>query len=662
MTTSPATGKRKRGHTSSTKPTVVSSGLDYFVDATQPQEAPAGQFLSQSAISDIAPSSYPDPKAPWSEEQCRRELSRKKIKITVLEDWKQHGWKRGRSVHAPSSKKAQLHPQPLQSFHELAPRFKISRRLLQNIDAQGYTVPTEVQLAAMPLLLDRTSGPPDLLSVAPTGSGKTLAFLLPVMDYVMRKRSKGTDLVDPRQLADVSVDDGPAVLILAPTKELAAQILNEGRKLAQHTGIRISMMKKGMTVIDPISLRSSEVEASVDGESLLDEHSELDASSQPGAAGQRVKAHLLVSTPLMLLHSITRADGTVHPMAAVQHLVLDEADVLLDPLFREQVVSVWNACIHLDLRVSMWSATMGSNIEALARDTIAARHTTLTLTEGSSSTVPLVRLVIGLKDSALPNVSHKLIYAATEAGKLTAVRQLLRPTAASSQAGDDPLLDNDVNILQPPFLIFTQTVPRANALAAELKYDIPPSAGGPSRIAALHANMSDSARDEIMTGFRKGDIWVLVTTDLLARGVDFRGVNGVINYDVPTSAASYVHRAGRTGRAGREGGLAITLYADEDVPFLKPVANVIAMSEGVPGSKSSQGWLLNSLPTPTKREKKTLKKRGIEQRRPGMEKTRISTKSGLDRRVQRRRRDAQVAAARRGGTQVLQEGFSGFEE
>jgi ATP-dependent RNA helicase DDX52/ROK1 len=271
---------------------------------------------------------------------------------------------------------------------------------------------------------------------------------------------------------------------------------------------------------------------------------------------------------------------------------------------------------------------MSSSIENLALATIKER---------TSSASTIIRLVIGLKDSALPNVTHKLVYSATEAGKLLALRQLLRPTAPIS-AGLPSSSKTLGTELRPPFLVFAQTIPRAVALHAELRYDIPPEAGGSSRIAVLHAGMSDSARSRIMTDFRRGEVWVIVTTDLLARGVDFRGLNGVVNYDVPGSAAAYVHRAGRTGRAGRQGGVVVTLYTKEDVPVIKPIANVIAASERMAMGGARQGdgnvkqWLLDALPTPSKRLKKVLKTKGLEVRRPGFKGALISTKAPDERR------------------------------
>jgi ATP-dependent RNA helicase DDX52/ROK1 len=159
-----------------------------------------------------------------------------------------------------------------------------------------------------------------------------------------------------------------------------------------------------------------------------------------------------------------------------------------------------------------------------------------------------------------------------------------------------------------------------------------------------------------MTRFRKGEVWVLITTDLLARGVDFRGLNGVVNFDAPTSAAAYVHRVGRTGRAGREGGVAVTFYTQDDIPHVRVIANVIRASEtlrGVPeGEGSVKQWLLDALPTPTKRDRAELKKRGVESRRNNLKgkeakKSRISTKSGYERRVENNKRGAKEGSKRR---------------
>lgn len=702
------TKKRKRGQ--NTVATIdLPPELDFFGDEkreeghAEPQDSAANkkQEKSRGKAEKEAEPEEASGEQPVTEEECKRILRSHKVKVTLLEDYKaqqaeeksaeRKSKKRKKSkeqAQEPPQKKAkvQLFPQPLTSFGQLRSRFNISRKLAENIDAQGYTMPTEVQLSSLPLLLEAAgsgSNDVDLLTVAPTGSGKTLAFLIPVIESLLRRRKQARN-----EKGGSKDSEGIQAVILAPTKELASQIANEGRKLSLKTGIKVSLMRKGMEVLEQSVEESAESEndaASEDGsvsESEGDSASEEEKSTKKTKRrkrGQLVKSDILVSTPLALLHALQGSDKKVGSISSVQYLVLDEADVLLDPLFREQTLDIWNACTSPFLRVSLWSATMGSSIEELSKNTIISRWAALENT-ASTSRPNLVRLIVGLKDSAVPNIHHQLTYAATEQGKLLAVRQLLHPTGSTK---------SDQPSLRPPFLIFTQTIPRAQALYAELQYDIPPEAGGSSRIAVLHSSLSSSLRDNVMARFRKGEVWVLITTDLLARGVDFRGINGVVNYDVPSSGAAYVHRVGRTGRAGREGGVAVTLYTEEDVPYIKNIANIIKASEDLRREKGESGveatvkqWLLDALPTPSKREKKMLKKRGVEARRAGVElkegrgkwRTQISTKPGFERKVEHNRKAAVEASRKRkesgGGKErkgkveevVSDDEFGGFDE
>lgn len=587
------------------------------------------------------------------EDQAKAILKQHKLKVAWInpEQLAKKDRKKVKSQEKAKKAKTLLYPQPLQSFQHLRTKFALSSRLSSNIAEQGYDAPTEVQLGALPLLLEKPGRlltgfasekdahqqELDLLTVAPTGSGKTLAFMIPLLHKIQGLRHE-----------NISRDETLAV-VLAPTKELAGQIVNEGRKLANATGIRITQLKKGMRLPNSHSQNGDRIDNSV----------------QPV-----VKANVIVSTP-GLLHSMLHESASVESrtLPNARHLVLDEADVLLDPLFRDQTLGVWNALTHPELRVSLWSATMGSNIEELARSTIDKRREELGTKIGRSvAEAPLIRLVVGLKDSAVPNIDHRLIYAASEQGKLMGLRQLLHPTSTSKEAGP-PLL--------PPFLVFTQTIERAVALHSELLYDIPAEAGGISRIAVLHSDLSDTARDSVMTRFRKGEIWVLITTDLLSRGVDFRGVNGVVNYDIPTSSAAYVHRVGRTGRAGREGGVAVTLYSQEDIPYLKHVANVVVMAQkqtGAPEGGGMQQWLLDALPSLSKQEKQKLKKRGIESRSSrgkasdpkAARKARISSKSGFVRKEENKRKGAVAGSKRRQQADAVSDAgdgsdFDGFD-
>lgn len=567
-----------------------------------------------------------------SEDECRQLLRSHRLKITLLskpEDQskvKKSKKKKKAAVEVKKDSKKQLFPQPLDSFGELRNAYGLSDKVADNLVFQGYRVPTEVQMGSLPLLVhpqaalkdeDGLDGGVDFLAIAPTGSGKTISFLIPAINNILRRRSQ-------ENTGDVHALEA---VIVAPTRELVHQIVSEGQKLAKGTGLKVVSMKKHTQLsAEQVDMAEDSSEGEDDKDSESEDDDEKPSDDKPK---QITKADILVTTPFLLFKFLTSGPaGTQKVLPTVRDLILDEADVLLDPLFRDATMADWTACTNNNLRVSFWSATMGSNIESMVTEKLTSRAESLGITPK-----PFVRLVVGLKDTAVPNISHKLIYTASEQGKLLALRQLLHPTAS----------DDSGPPLRPPFLVFTQTIDRATALHEELQYDIPLEAGGAARIAALHSGLTDSARSAIMRKFRAGDIWVLITTDVLARGVDFAGVNGVVNYDVPGSSAGYVHRAGRTGRAGREGGVAVTFYTKEDIPFVKMVANVIAASEkqaGKTGDEAGvQKWLLDALPNVGKAERKKLKERGVEARRSGT-KAKITSKSGYERRKENNRRGA----------------------
>lgn len=666
--------KRKRSLENNERGLDTSEQLDFFSapaaypDSTRPPTIGDGVAIAKPQQSRGGATS-----PTLSKEECRLVLKRNKIKITKLNS--AHGaesepQKSQKIVHEKNSSQkvppTLLSPQPLTSFEQLRNKYRISRRLAENLNTLGYVDPTEVQLGSLPLLLgsDEDRGlilngetsrkklvrsPIDLLTVAPTGSGKTLAFMIGLIHGVLEGRRESR-----KDAADKEGKHHVEALIIVPTHELADQIVNEGRRLATGTGVKISGMRKGM------KLHAGNHRSTADDDSSSLQHINAKHDSdkdQDSMKTSLLKANVVVSTPLMLLHAISpNPELPPSELPTVRYLVLDEADVLLDPLFRTQTLGIWAACNNPSMQVSLWSATIGSSIESLAQSFIVERRRNLKIAEPSrNSSHYVVRLVVGLKDSAIPTIAHRLIYAATEQGKLLALRQLLHPSTTSVDSGPS---------LQPPFLIFTQTIPRAIALHSELLYDISPEAGGSSRIAVLHSDISDPARSAIMAGFRKGEIWVLITTDLLSRGIDFRGLNGVVNYDIPNTGAAYVHRVGRTGRQGRKGGVAVTFYTKEDIPYVKNVANVIAASERFSGKARDaregtvQRWLLDALPALSKKTKKELKLKGVEGRRShsndrvtGKEarRMRISTKSGYDRKLENNRKGAVIVSQRRKG-------------
>lgn len=246
------------------------------------------------------------------------------------------------------------------------------------------------------------------------------------------------------------------------------------------------------------------------------------------------KYAIFVSTPLRLLDAVNA--GHVD-LLTVEHLVIDEADRLFDKGFVDQTDALLAALSHSRLRKSIFSATMPAPVEELA-NTIMRDP---------------VRIIVGHKEAAALLIDQKLVFTGNEEGKLVAVRQML-------QRGE----------FKPPVIIFLQSVPRAKALFHELLYD-------KLNVDVIHAERTPKQRDDVIKRFKNGDIWVLISTDVLARGVDFKGVNLVINYDVPQSSQQYVHRIGRTGRSGSRG-RAVTFFTKEDVLLVKPVVNVMKQS------------------------------------------------------------------------------------
>jgi ATP-dependent RNA helicase DDX52/ROK1 len=163
-----------------------------------------------------------------------------------------------------------------------------------------------------------------------------------------------------------------------------------------------------------------------------------------------------------------------------------------------------------------------------------------------------LKVQIGVMNATASAVKQNIVYVGKEDAKLMTLRQSIKEG------------------FEPPMLIFVQSKTRAKELYHELIFD-------GVNVNVIHGDKKKHERDAIITQFRMGEIWVLICTDLMARGIDFKTVNSVINFDFPTSLVSYIHRVGRTGRAGREG-TATTYFTDEDVPYVKNIANLMLKS------------------------------------------------------------------------------------
>ncbi|EER33129.1 hypothetical protein CTRG_03554 [Candida tropicalis MYA-3404] len=231
---------------------------------------------------------------------------------------------------------------------------------------------------------------------------------------------------------------------------------------------------------------------------------------------KRTKFDILISAPKRLIDVV---DKEKVDLSTINQLVLDEADKLFEGDFAYQTDEITS---HLSSNpsVALYSATIPSEIPIDLQDPIK----------------------IKVDDSS--NVEQSLVFT-NESGKVLGIRQLVQ----TSQ-------------LHPPVLIFLQSTIRAKALHRELLYD-------GLKVDLIHGGLTNQARQEAIQRLLNGDTFILITTDVIARGVDFKGINLVINFDVPPNLKTYIHRIGRTGRAGRKGKAVTFFTKDDDVSAIK---------------------------------------------------------------------------------------------
>lgn len=262
--------------------------------------------------------------------------------------------------------------------------------------------------------------------------------------------------------------------------------------------------------------------------------------------GQTTKnKDIFIATPgriVSLLHQ------NLLSLSAVQYLVFDEGDRLWDTKtdFLVVVDKILTACSRKEKVVSLFTATLSERVEEAARSVM-----------GSDP----IRIIVHGRRNANTNVKQQLLFCGNELGKIVAMRNMI------------------CEGITPPVLIFVQSIERSKDLYAEIR------AKG-LHMAVINAKMSVEERDEVVLQFRLGKVWILITTELLSRGIDFKNVKTVINFDFPATADSYIHRIGRTGRAGREG-TAITFFTEADRDRLPPIAKIMRES----GSEV-EDWML----------------------------------------------------------------------
>jgi superfamily II DNA/RNA helicase len=363
-----------------------------------------------------------------------------------------------------------------QSFADLG----VSRAVVSSLAQRGIANPFAIQRQVIGDVL----GGRDVLGQSPTGSGKTLAFGIPLIERI--------EADGPR----------PSALVLAPTRELATQIVDEICGIAYSRALRVTAVYGGAGLVRQ--------------------------------AKDAARSHVLVATPGRLEDLLARGAFTLD---AIRMLVFDEADRMLDMGFRPAVDRIVALC-PAARQTLFFSATLDGEAGLVAR-----RYT-----RGAAvyEHGPAVRCA-GI------DVEHRFVAVAHEHRIEVLVGELRRDRERT--------------------LVFVRTKHGADRLVKRLR------SHGVDAV-AMHGNKSQRRREQALARFQSGAVDTLVATDVAARGIDVTGVSHVINFDPPADSESYVHRIGRTGRAGAKG-IGITLVRPAEHRDVSRLAASLGLDHGL---------------------------------------------------------------------------------
>jgi len=348
--------------------------------------------------------------------------------------------------------------------------FNFDYDLLDGLDAMGFVDATPIQEQAIPLVLDGE----DLIACAQTGTGKTAAFLLPVIQLIMDRKDR----------------KGCSAIILVPTRELAIQIDKQLEGLGYYTGVSSLPVYGGGTS----QTWDQQKKALVQG------------------------ADIIIATPGRMISHLNL--GYVD-FSTIDHLILDEADRMLDMGFSEDIMHIINK-LPKKRQNLMFSATMPSKIRSLAKQMMEK--------EPKQISLAISKPAAGVM---------QVVYMVYDKYKVELICRLVEGKQK-----------------YPSILVFSSTKKAVREITRALvKRNLPAK--------AISSDLEQKERELVLQQFRARSVQILVATDILARGIDIKDINLVINYDIPRDAEDYVHRIGRTARADSTG-VAITFISEKD--------------------------------------------------------------------------------------------------
>lgn len=363
------------------------------------------------------------------------------------------------------------------SFKDL----QLNKPLLRAIAEAGYDNPTLVQERTIPLVLDKK----DVITSAQTGTGKTAAFALPILQLLFDKQDA------PKKGKKIRA------LIISPTRELAIQINDNFKVYGKNTNLRSTVIYGG-TSIEP---QKDILNKGVD---------------------------ILIATPGRLL-DLHKQD--IINLDYVETLVLDEADLMLDMGFIDDVKKIERLCPE-EKQILLFSATMPYKVEQLANTILKSPE----------------RVEVSPTSSAAKNVSQVLYYV-PKRNKIELCLHLLR------------------NTIKGNILIFRRTKFGVDKLEKTLIKN-------GYKVETIHGDKAQNLRQEALKKFKNGYVNILIATDVAARGIDINELDAVVNFDMPNVPETYVHRIGRTGRAGQTG-ISYSLCSADEKSYIQKIQQLI---------------------------------------------------------------------------------------
>lgn len=384
-------------------------------------------------------------------------------------------------------------PKPVLTFEEAG----LPEYVMASFRRQAWTAPTAIQAAGWPIALSGR----DFVGIAQTGSGKTAGFICPATVHIMAQPH-----LQPR--------DGPIVLVLVPTRELAQQVQEVAIEFGQSSRIRSVCVYGG-------------------------------SPKGPQIRDLERGAEICIATPGRLIDLLEAGKTT---LKRTTYLVLDEADRMLDMGFEPQIRKILEQ-IRPDRQTLMWSATWPKEVRKLAEDFLKE----------------YVQLNIGaLQLSA----NHNILQIIDVCNDSEKDYKLLK------------LLEEIMQEKENKTLVFTETKRRADELSRKMRRE-----GWP--VMCIHGDKSQPERDWVLSEFRNGRTPILIATDVASRGLDVEDIKFVINFDYPSSSEDYVHRIGRTARAGNTG-TAYTFFTPDNVKQANDLVNVLREANQVINPKLLQ--------------------------------------------------------------------------